>query len=153
MSRNGPNKRGGRDGVSAGKRAALSGLVLAAACGLCGCAAGDGRKELPPDGATGWTDADFVRGTLTGTLDLPVARAFVATRAAMEAMGLLDIEGGNDAARGRLSARTADGERVRVDLIGDERGAATSLSIRVGTIGDEARSRELLARARERSGG
>jgi hypothetical protein len=136
-------------------RACVGGLTSAGLIALAllgACTPADGRKELPADGATGWTDADFVRGSLQGRIEQPLPQVFDATKAAMGDLGLIDIEGSIEPSRGRLSARTTDGERIRVDLSPAETGTATVLSIRFGTIGDESRSRELLAKVRGRGG-
>jgi hypothetical protein len=85
----------------------------------------------------------YVNGTLKDTLDVPLPRAEKASEAAMAEMDLIAVEATVDKLEARLTARMADGTKVRVKLKAVDFGT-TTIHVRVGLFGDKAISQQVL---------
>lgn len=115
-------------------------LLLALACLAafgtgCGWLASFGG---PPPGTI-----SFASGELLSIEPHALQALDVASGSAIQAMGYAEAEASREEGRVRWQARTAGGEPVEIRLDAkDEK--TTELRIRVGVLGDEARSRLLL---------
>lgn len=92
----------------------------------------------------------YVSGRLETLLEAPIDRVWLATRGAIaDDLGLRVEKAEQDAMKGELRAKQADGTTVRVNLErkGDN---LTEVRIRVGTFGNEAQSRMILDRIEKR---
>ena len=122
-------------------------LMLACALALpilCGC-------ELLVIGGlaagAGAGTAIYFKGRLEDSLDASLAKSRQATTAALREMGLPILSDKTHPSMARIEAETPEKRRVSVEL--DATGAdRTSIIIRVGIMGDEALSSELLSRIR-----
>ncbi len=112
-------------------------LALANGCALfvVGAAAGVA-------GAGGYA---YYKGEVKATEPTSLDRVWNATRAAMKDLEFPVTSQGKDALEGDLTARNASGKKIEIEMtkISD---SATELRIRVGTFGDEALSRTILAK-------
>ena len=116
-------------------------LILTAtiALSLPGCAA------IAAGGVAGAGTVAYLTGELNSTVDSPLDPAIAAARAALEELRFTDIELRSDALKGRLSARDADRAAISVSL--DKfTSSTTQVRIRVGILGNERVSREILSR-------
>jgi hypothetical protein len=102
--------------------------------------AGCGSTAVTPDGSV--AEYSWVRGEVTGTLPAQLPQVAQATRAAFDELNLVGVGGGVEGLKGELTARTAVGEKVRVKLKALDFDN-TSVSIRVGQVGDKAVSLQL----------
>jgi hypothetical protein len=117
-------------------------LASAVILALAGC----GSTSVTPEGSV--ADYSWVRGEVTGTLSSPLPQVDEATRAAFEELGLVGVGGGLEGVKGELTARTAVGEKVRVKLKALDF-ENTTVSIRVGRVGDKALSLQLFRHIEE----
>jgi hypothetical protein len=85
----------------------------------------------------------FISGTLSTELAAGVPEAEAATRAALAELNLVGIDGVVDGLRARINARMATGTKVRVNLRALDFDTS-SVSIKVGTIGDRTLSMQIL---------
>lgn len=116
---------------------ALASLPLLTGCGALLLLGGAGSSAIA-----------FATGELQVIEDASVGRLDVATGIALETLGYDTIQATREPERVRWSARTAGGEPVEIGLRarGRER---TRIRIRVGTFGDETRSRLVLEQIRQ----
>jgi hypothetical protein len=121
--------------------APLSAVVLAAAASGCLAAAGAGAL------AAAGTYA-YERGNLHTTIDAPIEDVYRATTAALEQMQLPVTDSAQDAFGARLTATQTQGGDVKIEMA-RESDKTTRVSVRVGTFGDEQKSRVILQRIRE----
>lgn len=122
-----PWRRGGR---------LIIGLILASLCSGC--------VVLAVGAAGGVAGAVYVMGKLQEELNHPLAAVHEAT---LQGLRDLDLPISEDKAAklaAHVESKLADGTHVWVDLdsVADSR---TKLTIRVGVVGDESRSRNILA--------
>lgn len=97
----------------------------------------------------GATTAAYITGELRATDHVDMDRAWQATLDALTAMNMPIGEPRKDALTGRLVARTADNKDVNIRL--DRKGSnLTEIRIRIGVMGDETRSRQILERIRSK---
>jgi hypothetical protein len=91
--------------------------------------------------------AVYVMGKLKEDVQAPVARVHAAARAAITDLGIPVIQDKGDSLTAHLESEFSDGKRVWIDV---EKSSDTisTLTIRVGLMGDEIRSREILAKIR-----
>jgi hypothetical protein len=88
-------------------------------------------------------------GKLTATLDGSLDESYEASRAALKSLEFTETSAAKDAFEGRIVAKMADNTDVKVGL--EKKGeAATEITIRIGTFGDEAKSTAILADIRKR---
>lgn len=93
------------------------------------------------------TDAEanyaWLSGTLETTLTHPLPEVEEATREAFVELDLVAVDGAVDGLKGELTARMADGTKVRVKMKALDFGS-TRVKIRLGTLGDKAASEQIL---------
>jgi len=87
----------------------------------------------------------YVMGKLQEDITAPVGKVHTAARAALADLGLKVLEDKGDAMTAHLESEFADGKRVWID-VDKTTDTVSTLTIRVGLTGDEARSREILAK-------
>ncbi len=104
---------------------------------LSGCAA------LLLGGAAGAGSVVYVKGQLKDTMRAPVTTVHTASIAALKELGLPVIEDNHDSLSAKIKSRFADGQDVWIDI---EYGTVESsrITIRVGIVGDEVKSRQIL---------
>lgn len=85
----------------------------------------------------------YVMGKLKEDITAPVGKVHEAARAALADLGLKVLEDKSDAMTAHLESEFADGKRVWID-VDKTTDTVSTLTIRVGLVGDEARSREIL---------
>jgi hypothetical protein len=119
--------------------------MLLVACCQSGCTA----LVIGGAGAAGVAGYAYMKGECDRTYPYPIAQTFPAVRDAVASMGLPVVKEAVDELSGRLESRTADGQKVTIELepIGP---AVTKVEIRIGTFGDENAARQILARIDER---
>lgn len=111
----------------------LAGLVL---CTSTGC-------WFVVGAAGGAAGAVYVMGQLKDRLDAPVAQVHDAAVAALKDLGLPIKEDKTDKLSAHVESEFADGQHVWI-TIEAEGEAASKITIRVGMVGDEAKSRKIL---------
>ena len=117
---------------------AFSVLFIAATCSGC-------FGVFVAGAAGGAAGAIYVKGRLVENLDASVAALHMASREALNELGLPIIDDSVDNRTGKLRSEYADGKRVWID-IAMESPAATKITVRVGSFGDPARSQDILDR-------
>jgi len=120
----------------------MAALSIIAAFALAGC----GSTAVTPEGSV--AEYRWARGDVTGTLPAPLPRVEEATRAAFDELGLVGVGGGVAGVKGELTALTAVGTKVRVKLKALDF-ENTTVSIRVGQVGDKALSLQLFRHIEE----
>jgi hypothetical protein len=118
----------------------MLGALLGTVC-LATLATGCGALFLLGDSETG--EIVFVRGELRTTEAISLAKLDLACGKAVEMMGYDGVETTSEKDKSRWEARTASGDAVNIRLA-SKAPKRTELRIRVGVIGDEARSRLVL---------
>ena len=113
-------------------------LALALMAPLSGC-------FLVLGAGVGVGGAVYVMGKLQEDITAPVGKVHTAARAALADLGLKVLEDKGDAMTAHLESEFADGKRVWID-VDKTTDTVSTLTIRVGLTGDEARSREILAK-------
>lgn len=113
----------------------LIGLILACLCS--GCVA------LAVGAAGGVAGAVYVMGKLQEELPYPIATVHDAALQGLRDLDLPVLEDKTDKLAAHVESKLADGTHVWIDLdsVGDSR---TKLTIRIGVVGDESRSRKIL---------
>jgi hypothetical protein len=91
----------------------------------------------------------YMMGDLKGTVDASPTQAVQAAEGALQDMGITVLTSNADDLEGTITARTARDRRVRID-VKRETASTSNVSIRIGTFGDEALSREIYDRLRQR---
>ncbi len=87
----------------------------------------------------------YVMGKLKEDVTASVGKVHAAARAALADLGLKVLEDKADAMTAHLESEFADGKRVWID-VDKATDTVSTVAIRVGLTGDEARSREILAK-------
>ena len=87
----------------------------------------------------------YVMGKLKEDITASVGKIHEAARAALADLGLKVLEDKADAMTAHLESEFADGKRVWID-VDKATDTVSTVAIRVGLTGDEARSREILAK-------
>ncbi len=113
-------------------------VIILAAWGVAGCASDSG----PSPGFETWqyTNSQYV-GVAGATLD----KTWAATLAALEQMGMTVKAKTRERLRGDISAVEADGTSVQIAL-SRQSGDFTRVTIQVGLLGDETKSRAIVAK-------
>lgn len=93
--------------------------------------------------ASGAGGTVYVMGKLSDQLKAPVPKVRQATLAALKDLGLPVRSDVGDKLTAHVESEFSDGTRVWID-IEDAPDAGSKLSIRVGLLGDEAKSRKIL---------
>ena len=119
----------------------IIGLILVCLCS--GCVA------LAVGAASGVAGAIYVMGKLQEELNHPIAAVHEATLQGLRDLDLPISENKADKLSAHVESKLTDGTHVWIDLdsIADSR---TKLTIRVGVVGDESRSRKILAAIKAR---
>jgi hypothetical protein len=114
----------------------IIGLILVCLCS--GCVA------LAVGAAGGVAGAVYVMGKLQEDVNHPIVAVHEATLQGLRDLDLPIDEDKADKLAAHIESKLADGTHVWIDLdsVGDSR---TKLTIRVGVVGDESRSRKILA--------
>lgn len=124
-------------------------FLFLAAVGVPGCvvaAVAAGAAAVAAVGTVIW-----VNGELQSQEEVPLDAAWDATLATLDHFELKPTEKSKDGLQGRAFARGADGTSytIRLERISDTQ---TEVGIRVGAIGDRAKSELVLAKLREHLG-
>ena len=106
--------------------------ALATGCGTLGLIGGSNRSPIT-----------FETGELRSNEEVPLAELDLACRKAIEILGYEEIEATHEADRVHRKARMAGGDTVELQLFARS-SKRTELRIRVGVLGNEARSRLVL---------
>ena len=119
----------------------IIGLILVYLCSGC--------MALAVGAASGVAGAVYVMGKLQEELNHPIAAVHEATLQGLRDLDLPISENKADKLSAHVESKLADGTHVWIDLdsIADSR---TKLTIRVGVVGDESRSRKILAAIKAR---
>ena len=119
----------------------IIGLILVYLCSGC--------MALAVGAASGVAGAIYVMGKLQEELNHPIAAVHEATLQGLRDLDLPISENKADKLSAHVESKLADGTHVWIDLdsIADSR---TKLTIRVGVVGDESRSRKILAAIKAR---
>ena len=141
-----PHVREKRVGERGGKmkivnRSGLVGYVLA--LGLLLAAVGTSGCILLLGAAGGVAGSKYVGGKLEAEINAPVEKVHQATVAGLKSLGLPLVINQGDKLAAKLESRTVDDKKVAI-AVGFVSETQSKLSIRVGTIGDEKRSRSIL---------
>jgi hypothetical protein len=99
--------------------------------------------------AGGAAGAIYVKGQLKDRLDAPVARVHEAARAALKDMGLSLHEDKADQLSAQVESKFADGTHVWITINADGE-ENSNITIRVGVLGDEGKSRAVLDAIKKR---
>ncbi len=94
-------------------------------------------------GAAAASGVVWIKGRLQQNVDAPLDRVHSATVAGLKRLSLPVISDKKDKARAKVESEYSDGKHVWVQLDYLTKNA-TRITIRVGTLGDEPRSREIL---------
>lgn len=93
--------------------------------------------------AAGGSGALYIKGAAKKSYPYGVERTFKATLAAVEDAGIVVYEKKYDQTSGQIAGNAADGKKLKVHFkaLGDK---VTEVKIRVGTLGDRARSEQII---------
>jgi hypothetical protein len=116
------------------KRVVLSVLLVASATGLTGC-----WVIVAGAGAAG--TVAYIKGELAATVSEDVPTVYRATMRAMNELKIPVISSGQDALSATVTGRDAQDKKVTVNI--KRAGEATSITIRVGFWGDQAKSQTI----------
>ena len=120
-----------------GMKRITSGLLFVGLVGLAlGCTSAFKAVEADPG-------FQFLRGQLSGVLASPLPQVETAVTAAMEELDFVGVNVVSDKLKGTVTARMADGTKVKVKLEAQDF-EATILKIKVGTWGDQSISVQIL---------
>jgi hypothetical protein len=92
--------------------------------------------------------AVYVMGKLKEEINAPVAKVHEAARAAIKDLGIPLIQDKEDTLTTHLESEFSDGKRVWID-VEKTSDTVSTLTIRVGLLGDEVKSREILAKVKQ----
>jgi len=119
------------------KRLILAALIVTSSLQLTGCFA------LFVGAAAGAGGIIWAKGKLQQDLNASLDRAHSAATASLKKLELPVIVDRKDKLSGKLESEYADGKHVWIDLDYVTK-TMTKIEVRVGTLGDEQRSREIL---------
>ena len=94
-------------------------------------------------GGVGAGTVAYVRGDLQTKMDASHGAVYNASLEAVDSLGFALVDHQQDSVSGEITSRTAQDRRVRIRTE-EETAETTSLSIRIGTFGDEELSRRIL---------
>jgi hypothetical protein len=121
---------------------ALAAFIGAAALVLPGCLA------AAAGAAAGVGAYAYAQGEVWSTVHGSLDDAYEATTLALDELGLRVVQEARDAFGAHVVATQVQGPRVSVDLV-VEAERVTRIGVRVGTLGDQAKSSTILRRIRE----
>lgn len=128
------------------KKAVLrASVLLFASMSLTGCVA----LALGAAATAGASGAVYAKGQLKDTLDGTVPEVQRAARGAIEETGVTVETDLQDDFSGQLSGSMADGTKVWIDTKRNT-SSTTHIAIRVGYMGDQAKSSDILERTKRR---
>jgi hypothetical protein len=122
-------------------------IALVLALGLFTITSG-GCLAVAAAGAAG-AGVAYMMGDLKATVDASPTQVVRAAEGALDEMGITVVSSSGDDLEGTVTARTARDRRVRID-VKRETPTTSGVSIRIGTFGDEALSREIYDQLRQR---
>lgn len=125
------------------KRFVVSALLIVSTVYLTGCFA------LFVGAAAGAGGVIWVTGKLQQDVNASVEKVHRAAIAALKKLELPVITDKKDTMTARIESQYVDGKHVWIDIDYTSQ-TSTKLSIRVGTLGDEVRSREILDQIKKR---
>jgi len=118
-------------------RMLLAALLVVSAVALHGCASSEGTAK--PEGVAPGT-AQYKMGTLKAVESTSIDKVYGATLKAMEELKLPVLQKSVDSMSGEIVARDVADKKITITLNATTDGM-TKLSIKVGMLGDEAKSR------------
>jgi len=98
-----------------------------------------------PEDSDSW---EFTHNQYVGVVGGSVDRTYRATMAAVEQLGMTVRAQSREATRAQVRAREADGTSVEINLL-RQSGEFTRVTVHIGVLGDEARSRAIVAKIKE----
>jgi 8-oxo-dGTP pyrophosphatase MutT (NUDIX family) len=113
----------------------ISAVLVMVVLAVSGCASTGGV----PAGGTSFT---WVTGRLEGSLPAQLPQVEAAVREAFEELRFVAVDGENEGLKAKLRARMPDGSKVSVRLRAEDF-ANTTVTVRVGTLGDRAISEQI----------
>ena len=114
----------------------LAGSILIVAIMGCG-----GCLAVAAAAGTGLGVA-YVKGDLEAVVEATPRKVVAKTEAALESMGIAVLAANANDVEGTVNARTADDKKIMIK-VSKQTEATSTLSIRVGTFGDEAMSQAI----------
>lgn len=124
------------------QRWVLFAMVVSSACLSGGCA-------LLLVGGAGAASYAYISGKCEKHYPYPLADTFAAARDAVESLELPVIAESHDALSGRIDSIMASGDKVVITF--DSKGpSVTEVGVRVGVVGSEEKSNQIIARLDER---
>ena len=114
-------------------------LALAAAAATSGCF----LVAVGAAGAAGAGTVAYVRGELDATLDSPYEAVVGAANDSLGQLQFAKVSESKDAFTADLLARTAEDTKIELKIV-RKADRLTSVAIRIGVFGDEAKSRAIL---------
>ncbi len=108
-----------------------------------------GCLALGVGAAAGAAGLAFAEGSLRGTVKGTPVQVVNSAQATLKDMGFTIQDAAGDAAEGHVDGKTANGRNISI-LTKDAGGGTSDISIRVGTFGDEALSRDIYNRIASR---
>lgn len=111
-------------------------------------AAGAGCVAVAAGAAVGYAGYEYSNGECVGVAGATVDKTYHATLAMAEQMQMTVKSKSREVTKAAFSLRQADGTPVDVSL-SRQSPEFTRITVRVGTLGDEARSRQIIAKIKE----
>jgi hypothetical protein len=105
----------------------------------------EGCVALVAGGAAGAGTVVYIKGQLDEDINAPVSRVFGASISALKDLGLPLIEERHDRLSAKIKSEFADGSDVWIE-IESLTSQSCKITIRVGIMGDEYKSRQILDR-------
>lgn len=119
-------------------------LVVVVGCGLTLCQ-GCGTSVRGPDGEI---EARIRYGTLNAMMDRGIDRVYQAVQDSVSKLGLTTVMAEQDGVAAEVLARDAQGQNINIKLEAVST-AKTELTLRVGMLGDENKSRVVFRQIQE----
>jgi len=117
-------------------------------CLLCVAAAGSGCVAVAAGAAAGYAGYEYSNGECVGVAAGTVDKLYRATLAAADQMQMTVKSKSRELNKASFTLRQPDG--TAVDLwLSRQSADFTRITVRVGTFGDEARSRQIIAKIKE----
>ena len=127
---------------------ATSVLRSAAALGLLTFTLASGCVAVAAGAAAGYAGVEYAAGECVGVAGATVDKTYHATLAAAEQLQMTLRSKNREATAARFTFRQPDGTFVDIGL-GRQNVDFTRITVRVGTFGDEARSRAIIKKIKE----
>lgn len=121
----------------------LAALLVVSAVALPGCSSSE-----KPDGAAAW-GAKYSMGNLKSRESASIDKVYDATLKALDELKLAVLQKNADSMSGKIVARDVADKKITVSLTATTDGQ-TKLTIKVGMLGDEAKSRLIYEQIKKR---